>query len=158
MLERMKAMLDTNAFNDLIKGQLPLVPARSVQYFCTNLQEAELRRTANEKLRTELLARFQTIAEEVGTQQIKQHSTPWGSPWVSPWGRGGKHYRDVLAALEREKKGDRGNSYDAVLIETCIYEKLTFVSNDKAARKVAVSFGVEALSLEAFMSRPEHEL
>ena len=147
----MRVMFDTNAFNDLIKGSYALVKKNSNQYFCTNLQKAEIQRTANTELRELLINGFQVIQTRAEIEQLPQHSTPWSSPWGSPWDRDGEHYDQILAELEKKKRKDRGNSYDAVIIETCIYEQLVFVSGDRAAREVAQQFGVNAMTLETFL-------
>jgi hypothetical protein len=148
----MRVMFDTNAVNALVKEGRSITRKSTDQYFCTNLQKAELRRTANEEMRKFLLSNFEVIKEKTETAQISQRSTPWGSPWGSPWDSGGEHYTHILAGLEALKPGDRGNSYDAVLIETCIYESLVFISNDSAARTAAGSFGVQAMPLESFVA------
>jgi hypothetical protein len=124
------------------------------EYFCTNLQHAEIRRTNNLERRMLLLERFVRVNQGLATRVIAQRSTPWNSPWASPWNSGGEYYAPIKAALELEKPRNRGNSYDAVLIETCKYEELTFVTDDRSARHVANVFGIEAISFEELLRLP----
>jgi rRNA-processing protein FCF1 len=149
----MRVMLDTNAFNALLDFGLDGHALPFAEYFCTHLQKAELRATRNSERRDRLLDRFATVNEEVGSNDVEQHSTPWDSPWDSPWDRGGALYRRIRDELERKKPRNRGNSYDAVLVETCKYDGLTLVSDDETARDVARAFGVEVLSLAEFLAR-----
>lgn len=152
----MRFMFDTNVFNRIADGHVCLDCLPGAMYQCTNIQMAEIGRTKNEERRKWLLTQFALVNAKTDATTIKQRSTPWGSPWGSPWDRGGKYFVSILAALEAEKPCDRGNSFDAVIIETCLYESTCFVSADAAAVKVAQSFKVVAQSWEEF--KREHRI
>ena len=145
-------MFDTNALNALLDEGVNEASLPEAEYLCTNLQYAELQHTKNLARRSELTNKFSVVVSATNTERVMQRSTPWGSPWNSPWDQGGSHYQNVLTQLELRKPRDRGNSYDAVLIETCIYEGIIFVSNDSAVRDVCGMVNVRSVSLQEFLN------
>jgi hypothetical protein len=147
-------MFDTNAFNQILDGSIDPSGLPKAKYFVTNLQEAEIRRTSDGARRQLLQEMFAVVNNATGARQINQKSTPWGSPWGSPWDQGGEHYGAILKAMKSRKKKDRGNSYDAVLIETCLYENIRLISNECAVREIAAEFGAECESLPKFLRMP----
>jgi len=148
-------MFDTNIFNQILDGGLVIHDSIGMEYFVTNLQYAELNRTKNEQRRESLLEVFNVIKDNTNSSEIEQHSTPWGSPWDSPWDNGGIYYNSIIEALEKRKPKDRGNSYDAVMIETCKYEEIVFVSNDNAALEVSKEFKVKCMDLSEYLTHFE---
>lgn len=147
---KMRIMFDTNIFNRIADGEINSEYFPRAEYFCTNLQQAEIQHTSDEHRRKFLSVKFALVNMESTSQIVKQRTTPWGSPWGSPWNSGGEYYEKIKEALEKEKPRDRGNSYDAVMIETCLYERICFISADSAAIKVAKAFNVNANSWEEF--------
>jgi hypothetical protein len=141
-------MLDTNIFNQILDESLALEMPPVGEYFVTLWQENEIRKTSNLERRRRLLIMFKTISLITGTDVAQPKSTPWGSPWGSPWDGGGQYYQRILHAHENLKPKDRGNKADAVIIEICLYESITYVSCDFAAKAVAHQFGVSSLSLK----------
>lgn len=145
-------MLDTNAFNRLLDENIDIGVSKEHQHFITNLQKAEIKNTRDAERRNSLLSIFRVVNSISNTDEIDQHSTPWGSPWDSPWDKGGQYFSSILKALEKRKPKDRGNQYDAVMIETCKYEDIVFVSNDRAVQDVSKEFGVECIPFQDYLA------
>lgn len=143
-------MFDTNVFNSILDEKLKIIKHTDQEYFITNLQRAEINRTKNKERRENLVSMFLVVTSSTHTTQVNQLSTPWGSPWSSPWSNSGQYYKSILNALESRKPKDRGNSYDAVMIETCKYKEISFVSNDSAVLGVSKEFGVKCISFSDF--------
>ena len=149
---KMKFMFDTNAFNNILDESFEVHRKQGQEYFIINLQCAEINKTKNEQRRKNLISMFSVVNAATDASEIDQHSTPWDSPWDSPWDKGGQYYKPIFDALEKRKPKDRGSSYDAVMIETCKYEDITFVSDDSAVLEVSKEFGVKCVKLSDFMA------
>ena len=141
----MRVMLDTNAFNYVMDEEFDLDLLPPKEYFVTNIQKAELARTSDADRKARLLDTFAIVAHKTNTARVFQNSTPWGSPWD----QGGKYFADIFSKLEKVKPS-RGNKKDAIMIETCKYNRLVFVSNDENARDVCAFFKVESISARVF--------
>lgn len=148
-----RVMFDTNVFNKIIKEGTGGQVLPKAEYIFTNLQKHEISKTTIPEDRAALLEGYEEVVKRTEAIQVFQSSTPWNSPWDSPWDQGGKDYPSILSALELKKKADRGNSYDAVLIETCAHRKAILVSEDGALREVAAEFGVHSMSLAEYISK-----
>lgn len=143
-------LLDTNIFNALNDGAIEWSSLPEGEYVYSSWQRIELERTSNISRKQQLLEVFAALVTLKDAQRVTTHSTPWGSPWGVDWDRKGRFYAYIFAALEDKKPRDRGNQGDAVNLEVCLYEELCFVTQDKAAAKVAEEFKI---SFMMFRSR-----
>jgi hypothetical protein len=143
-------LLDTNIFNALIKKEIPLRALFNGQYFMTSWQEVEIRKTTNPDMREMLLSQLQSLQNPIPVSESTLYTTTWDAKWDSPWSPGGCFFHEILTELKRRQSSARKNKshqVDASIIEVCIFEGLTFVSNDSVARQVAGLFDVPTLSL-----------
>ncbi len=141
-------MLDTNVFNDLVKGQLILaevLPPGGI-WVVTHIQRDELARTPEPGLRATLLGCLQEVVRE----QIATASAVWGE---SKWDQArftaapGRLER-ILAALDAKKKRS-SNLRDALIAETALAEDCILVSGDAVLREVFAELGGNALDQRA---------
>jgi len=153
----MKCMFDTNALNRIIKQRVDVTHFdKNHEYFITPVQYSEILQTNNTYVREKLLKGLEIIRDVAPMGRVHIHSAPWGHfPWGhGPWGGGdGKYYGQILRKLSEcpGNKNNRGNGFDALIIEVCKMNRMTLITNDGPVQKICRSVGVDWLALDAFL-------
>jgi hypothetical protein len=118
---------------------------------------SELNQTKDSAIKEKLFSGLKLIENSAPLSTINIESAPWGaSPWgSSPWGANGGYYKKIKERLStfKKKRKDRGNSSDALIIETCLIQKLVLVSNDPEVQEVSSEFGVQCVTVADFLKK-----
>ena len=97
------------------------------------------------------------MKNSVSLKTTNVESAPWGEfPYGSaPWGANGGYYKKIKEELSafKAKRKDRGNSSDALIIETCFIQKLVLVSNDAEVQKVSLQLGMQCVTVNEFLKQ-----
>ncbi len=151
-------MLDTNIFNRVTDGDIPIEAFQGLRMFATHVQLDELNATKNPDRAAALLNVFERVAPDV----VATSSLVWD---VSRWGQANWTADDGVfqAILERLQALDAesGKTHrdpnnpvrDALIAETAIKNDLTLVSEDLNLRRVVGEFGSRAIDLKAALGR-----
>jgi predicted nucleic acid-binding protein len=126
-------MLDTNVFNRVVDGDVPLSAFNGRQLFATSVQMKELLATADVVRRNDLLSVFQTLSPE-----LKMTTAVWDdSEWdCARWPEEDGLFEKMLARLtdldrRKKKRGKEFNlSRDVRIAEEAIRASLTLVTDD----------------------------
>lgn len=150
-------MLDTNTFNRVLDGEVPIETLRRCgDLFVTSVQYAELTNTKDPVRRGELLAVFRSVPtiEKPLQTAVWGHGT-WGGG--QRYGQSGQHYSAVKQAIESlggKPARSRGRSGDALIAEVCLEHRFTLVTDDRPLRTVFTEqFAGHALSFDELLSR-----
>ena len=140
-------MLDTNIFNRVLNDQLDIQAFASLGTFhITHLQEDELKQTANEQRKTDLLALFKRVEQH----RVATESAVWN---VSRWNEAKWTPEDsICGAIKTALKQDRGNLRDSLIAETCIKNGYILVTDDIDLRKVIMEFSGKAITLDELLA------
>jgi predicted nucleic acid-binding protein len=140
-------MLDTNVFNDILDGRARVedILPPGARWVVTHVQRDELEATKDEARRQKLLAVLSEVApEKQQTASLVWDVSRWGEAcWPAVPGR----FERMLAALDAENGGGRGNARDILIAETAIHLGCVLVSADETLRSVFESFGGQAVSV-----------
>ena len=153
-----KFMFDTNAINEIVKQGIDTTRLdQSHQYFISPVQLSELNQTKDPAIKERLFSGLKLIENSVPLSTTNIESAPWGEfPWGgAPWGAHGGYYKKIRAELStfKTKRKDRGNSSDALIIETCLIQKLVLVSNDPEVQEVSSQLGVQCVAVTDFLKK-----
>jgi rRNA-processing protein FCF1 len=153
-----KFMFDTNAINAIVKQGIDTKRLdRSHQYFISPVQLSELNKTRNPATKEKLLLGLKLMANSISLWITNIESAPWGEfPWGgAPWGAHGGYYKKIKTELStfKTKRKNRGNSSDALIIETCLIQKLVLVSNDPEVQEVSSQLGVQCVTVSDFLKK-----
>ncbi len=151
-------MFDTNAINQLIKENIDIeLLDQSHDYFVTSIQINELSETKNEEIRRKLLTRFKIMENNIPVCKTNAETELWGkSGWgETGWGQNGGHYERLKNNLEScpRKKNDRGNVSDALIIEVCLLQNHSLISNDKDVHTICKNEGITCMTLDDFLEK-----
>ncbi len=145
-------MLDTNVFNDALKGEIAASAFVGRRLLVTGIQAAELRATKDTTKQAALLVTF----EEVKPIVLPASSFAWGiegAGWdQAEWNDGSGNFekmRDRLRQLDKESGKKKkvpleqvlNQERDIFIAETAIKNHATLVSGDKNLRQVVSEFG-----------------
>jgi predicted nucleic acid-binding protein len=148
-------MFDTNALNRLVDRGLGASDLpRGDQFFVTASQIAELTKTREPTRREALLSGMREL--EPALTRARLRTGPYGiAPYgESPYGGGEDlHYSQALGALRRigGKSSHRGDPTDALILEVCLAEGHTLVTDDEALAAVSRGLGAHTQSVETFL-------
>jgi predicted nucleic acid-binding protein len=158
-------MLDTNVFNDIHSGKIPLALFAGKRLLVTGIQEDELRNTKNAEKRDRLLAAFERVGPVVtlcASFALDIEGAGWGQAYWNDGTGNFEKMRDRLCALDAPKKRHThlseeelqlNQERDILIAETAIKEGAVLVTGDKNLRQVIVEFGGSAVDLAQFISR-----
>ena len=164
-------MFDTNIFNHILDGEVDISLFKmKKKFYVTHLQLDELNNTKDEIRRLALLKVFQQIQNiKVPTESAvwdvskgdeakfsdEETFVPTDSFVLgfSRLGMGrlsnGTLYAQILEALNKKKPKDKENNIkDTLIAETCIKNKFTLVTSDKALYEVAKEFNCNVLQFK----------
>lgn len=149
-------MLDTNVFNDVLDGKIPLTSLRGRWLFVIGVQVHELRATRDDSRRADLLAVF----DEIRPGSTLASSFCFGIEGAgfdeANWNDGSGKFDKMLALLQhfdnhkRKKKNRLNQVRDILIAESAIKNGATLISNDSNLRKVVFEFGGSAMGLCSF--------
>ena len=150
--QRLIALVDTNAINDLADGKLNLSEFSAFCPFITTIQYDELAQTPDESRRRLLLDVMKT--KRLDLIHTGVFISGYSRLKLSKMGMGA-YYGLVLQGLEacqtpsvvRHKR--KSNIHDAILAETAIVEGMMLVSNDADLRRLVIKFGGHAIDLRS---------
>lgn len=145
-------MLDTNVFNCLANGELPLDFFSGQRLFATHVQLDELTATSDALRREKLLAIFEKVdAAIAATSTFIIGDSRIGYARLAG---DDNAYDKMLTRLEEldRRSGKRAKGFnqsrDVRIAETAIRRGLALITNDENLRVVAQEFGGRALSLD----------
>lgn len=137
-------MLDTNVFNDVLDGKIPLASFADCRLFAIGVQADELRANKTSERRAALLAKF----EEINPSVLLASSFAFGiegAGWDQAcWNDGSGNFEKMLAelrSLDPKNKDPLNQLRDILIAETAIKNGATLVSGDSNLRKVVLKFG-----------------
>jgi predicted nucleic acid-binding protein len=151
-------MLDTNVFNHVADGVIPIEELHSVRLFATHVQLDEL----NAAKRTERVAALIGVFERLNPNAVVTSSAVWDeSKWdEAKWPDEDGILLKVLTRLlelddERRKthRDPRNPMRDALIAETALKNGITLVSGDRNLRQVVEEFGGRATELKTLVDR-----
>jgi len=156
-------MLDTNIFNSLLDGSLPIEDlVGKATFFATHIQADELSNTSDDKRRESLLQLFADIkgtalptesfvldvsrldqANLGGDRMIPTESARLG---ISQWGRAkwtapDNLFDSIRSMLNKLNRAKPNNIMDALIAETAIKNGLTLVTHDSDLFHATTHFG-----------------
>lgn len=136
-------MLDTNIFDLMLKNNIDLsILPKDVSFYITHIQHDEIRKCSNEKLRHKLLDFFLTL---------KKECVPIAS-MIAGVSRAGQCRVGSGELYKKLCNGNARNTHDALIAETCFFENLILITEDKKLRSSMRRFGGEALSYQNFLN------
>ncbi len=142
----MKVMFDTNVFNHILDGEIPidLVP-NEWEVHGTHIQRDEINQTSDKNRRGKLLRVFDQFLDI----SLPTESAVWD---VSSWDEckwsdeEDSLYGTILNGLNTRREKPN-NVQDTLIAETAIKNNLTLVTNDGDLKKVAESHGAQVKDL-----------
>ena len=149
-------MLDTNVFNDLLGGKVPLTSLRGRRLLVIGVQGHELRATRDTSRRAALLAVFEDIRPTLTLASSFCFGIEGAGFDEANWNDGSGKFDEMLALLQhldnhKRKKKERLNQIRDILIaEAAIKNGATLISSDINLRKVVFEFGGSATNLCSF--------
>lgn len=148
-----KYMLDTNIFNRVLDGDIPVEDFQDLHVFATHVQLDELNATKDTARAAALLNVFKRIEPEV----VVTSSAAWDvSKWdQASWSAEDSLSQKILGRL-RELDAETGKTHrdpnnavrDALIAETVIRNRVILISEDRNLRRVVEEFGGHAVELE----------
>ena len=140
-------MFDTTAFNDVVKGNVPVELLIGQKIYTTHVQWDEINNTKNPELKDALIEGFIDICPI----SISTESAAWG---VSKWNKAkwttDNICKQITSDLNRLKR-HRNNKKDTLIAETAIKHEFTLVTNDKDLSAVTLDHGGTCINFEHFM-------
>jgi predicted nucleic acid-binding protein len=136
MAERIKLMLDTNVFDDVLDGHLDLALwSKRFELVATDIQMRELQNTPNELRRDKLMMVFNE-AVETRTHQTTDLRSMDGFGWICV---GESNFFDQIIRLMRGNSFNDGRDHipDAIIAETALLRGCKLVTNDTRLKKAA---------------------
>ena len=137
-------MLDTNVFNLVADGLLPLSALHGKACIATHVQRDELGRTKNPDRLNALNLVFETVLPKV----VPTETSVWNdSNWGQGWAKSDTLYNDMLQMLiSLDRKSGKPvrpytQSRDIRIAETALRNQYTLVTEDKNLRTVMLQFG-----------------
>ena len=138
-------MLDTTEFNAVAKGGIALSTYAGLRVFATHVQLDELKNTANEQRRAQLISTF----EEIDPETLPTETAVWDiSTWdEARWSADDGLFDGMLTRLIELDGRDRGENQrrDILIAETAIKNGLILLSGDFNLRTVTTEFGGRAV-------------
>lgn len=140
-------MLDTNVFNDLLRGQLSLSIFGQCRLVATGIQRDELSKTKDGVQRASLLERFDTIKPDIVTVESFAFDIE-GAGWdQANWNDGSGNFERMLQRLQdldrrkKRPKDPRNQMRDILIAETAIKINAVLISSDVNLCSVMREFG-----------------
>lgn len=151
-------MLDTQIFDRVADGDIPVEVLRGRRLFVTHVQIGELQAIPDDARRTAILAVF----HDLGADTVPTSSAIWGDSY---WGQAewsdGSAYESILTRLQEldAKAGKRpkgfNQSRDARIAETALKRGFTLVTDDKNLAAVMRESGGRAISSKELGAEPD---
>lgn len=144
-------MLDSNVFNRVLDGQIPLDEISSRPVFATHVQQDELEATTNIDRRKDLCAVFQSV----GSEELPTETAVWDvSSWdKAKWSNNDGLYDSLLQvihSLDNKNKSAKNQIRDALIAETAIKKNLVLVTDDKNLAKAVSEQNGSVISFQKF--------
>jgi predicted nucleic acid-binding protein len=158
-------MLDTNVFNDIHSGKIPLALFAGKRLLSTGIQEDELRNTKNQEKRDGLLAVFERVGPVVtlcASFALDIEGAGFGQAYWNDGTGNVEKMRDRLRELDggnkrhthlTEEELRLNQERDILIAETAIKNGAVLVTGDKNLRRVVEEFGGRAVDFVEFASR-----
>lgn len=162
-------MFDTNVFNRLLDGVVPLSALSGrVTAHATHIQRDEISNTTDPDRRRELLQIFGELLDSttptssllVGVSRVGEarvgggrflptHSAVWGvSSWDNAtWSSDASLYERIKADLDALNKGKKNNPQDALIAETSIVEGHILITDDGDLATVTEKYNGKCLTV-----------
>jgi predicted nucleic acid-binding protein len=143
-----KLMLDSNVFNEVVRGDISIDLFKNHEIFATHIQLDEITRTKEDTVREKLESAFMAIV----TTKIATSSMVWDvSRWdESSWSDGEKfnEMKQRLVELDKNKsinKKTPNQVGDVLIAETTIINDLVLVTNDINLTTLVREFGGKSI-------------
>lgn len=175
MTAPINCMFDTNVFNRILDGVVPIdALSGRVNAHATHIQRDEIARTKNEARRKALETVFGTVtgasvptaslvvgvsrigeARLGGERIVPTNSAVWDvSAWdQAKWSANDNIYTPIKADLDALNKGKKNNVEDALIAETAIKDGYALVTDDEHLAAVAKKYHGECLSVQELWQR-----
>ena len=152
-------MFDTNVFNSIVDGRLPVERCAGKLLFATHVQRDELQRTKADQRRVALMSAFTSLApNKLITESAACDVSNWDeAKWPASDGLFDKIRNRVTELDEQGKKKSTAENIarDSLIAETAIKNKIALVSDDRNLRTATIEFGglSAAMSLKEFLAQ-----
>jgi predicted nucleic acid-binding protein len=144
-------MLDTNAFNKLLDGEVSIDGFRGLRLVATHVQLDELRATKNAARAAALLGTFEKI-------DPKMDNTASAFPDVSNWDQSSfsddgiaqnmlARLHQLNAAASKTHRDPKNPMRDVLIAHTAMSINATLISDDPQLRELVSEFGGRAISV-----------
>jgi predicted nucleic acid-binding protein len=152
--EHQTYMLDTNVFNAVLDGKIPLASLESRRLLVIGVQAAELRATKTSERRAALLAVFEEIRPSTLPASSFAFDIEGAGFDQSNWNDGSGRFDRMLARLQQldPKKEEHNQVRDILIAETALKNGATLVSGDSNLRQVVSEFGGRAIALPSLLN------
>ena len=169
MAAALDCMFDTNVFNRILDGVVPIDALRGrVNAHATHIQRDEIARTKDDGRRRALEAVFGDLtgaavptaslvlgvsrvgaARLGGERVVPTNSAVWdASTWdQAKWSANDNLYVPVKADLDALNGGKRNNIHDALIAETAIKDGFVLITDDQDLAAVTKKYRGECLSV-----------
>ena len=141
-------MLDTNVFDRVLGGKIPLSSFGGSRVLVTGIQRDELSKTPDLAKRTALLATLEAVNPEVVPASSFAFDIEGAGFDQSLWNDGSGNFEKMRARLQQldsKAKKPLNQERDILIAETAIKNGATLVSDDHNLRRVVSEFGGSAI-------------
>jgi hypothetical protein len=141
-------MLDTNVFDRVLCGKVPLSSFGGHRVLVTGIQRDELNKTPDPAKRAALLATFEAVNPDVVPASSFAFDIEGAGFDQALWNDGSGKFEKMRARLEQldsKTKKPLNQERDILIAETAIKNRATFVSDDHNLRRVVSEFGGSAI-------------
>lgn len=134
-------LLDTNVFNHLVEGKIEIKDLpQGFPLFITHLQRRELMNCPDVEKKAKLMSLINILPKHYAPLQTCLAGVMCAGDRVG----NGKIYREIYDFLcNKNKKRTRANTYDALIGEVAIINKLILITNDQLLTKKVRELGGE---------------
>ncbi len=174
----MKAyMFDTNVFNHILDGAADLTPyLGKAKFYVTHLQLDEINKTSDDERR----AALRKVFEEITSSSIPTENFVLGTSRLNNAKLGGESFVPTESAVygtskygqaknsqsdnlyenftSKLKKNKNSNTVDALIAETAIKNKYTFVTHDGDLFRVTTEFGGACANIHQVLQELKEKL
>lgn len=144
-------LFDTNIFNHVLDGKIPIGRSSECKIFVTHIQRNEITQTKSESRKAELFSVLEKISpDKTSTKTAIWCDTPWDD---SEWSANDDLYDRLLSEiirLDEKRRKNFNQSRDARIAETAIRAGMTLVTDDRNLASVIRKFGGSTTDLLNF--------
>ncbi len=170
-------MFDTNIFNHILDGSIPLEKMfGKAQFIVTHIQVDELTKTKDPSRKLALMNLLsELINEQTPTESFILDTSRLGEAKLSgdniiptessrfdlsrfdhcKWSENDNLYDPIKNQLDEQNNSKNNNIQDALIAETAIKNNIPLITDDKDLNKIMAAYSCSCLSLNQFLKEIE---